>query len=198
MNINVLVSSWYSQTSRTDSQGNRSPCQPTTCPITGIQQQDKHIHIPNIYALCGIGTHDPGFRASEDSTCLKLGIDCARLLHAAVRARQTRSFFFTVFVSSIEERQPRVAVDRRCSSATRPSQLKDHSTLKSLCRGAKNRSDFVRHAPSSRAAVWYLLCEAKQRILPCAAAARNWYPTLDRSTTVTGVHRLSQGLLHPG
>jgi hypothetical protein len=31
----------------------------------------QHIHIPNIHALCGIRTHDPGFRASEDSTCLR-------------------------------------------------------------------------------------------------------------------------------
>jgi hypothetical protein len=35
-----------------------------------IQTQNKHIHTPNIHALCGIRTHDPGFRASEDSTCL--------------------------------------------------------------------------------------------------------------------------------
>jgi hypothetical protein len=36
--INVLVSSSCSSpTPRTDSQGNRSPYQPTTCPITGIQ-----------------------------------------------------------------------------------------------------------------------------------------------------------------
>jgi hypothetical protein len=27
------------------------------------QTQNKHIHIPNIHALCGIRTHDPGFRA---------------------------------------------------------------------------------------------------------------------------------------
>jgi hypothetical protein len=33
--------------------------------------QHKHIHIPNIHALCGIRTHDPGFRASEDSTRLR-------------------------------------------------------------------------------------------------------------------------------
>jgi hypothetical protein len=33
------------------------------------QTQNKHIHIPNTHALCGIRTHDPGFRASEDSTC---------------------------------------------------------------------------------------------------------------------------------
>jgi hypothetical protein len=32
--------------------------------------QNKHIHIPNIYALFEIRTHDPGFRASEDSACL--------------------------------------------------------------------------------------------------------------------------------
>jgi hypothetical protein len=30
------------------------------------------MHIPNIHALCGIRTHDSGFRASEDSTCLRL------------------------------------------------------------------------------------------------------------------------------
>jgi hypothetical protein len=35
------------------------------------QTQNKHIHTPNIHALDGIGTHDPGFRASEDSTCLR-------------------------------------------------------------------------------------------------------------------------------
>jgi hypothetical protein len=29
------------------------------------------MHTPNICALCGIRTHDPGFRASEDSTCLR-------------------------------------------------------------------------------------------------------------------------------
>jgi hypothetical protein len=36
------------------------------------QSQNKHTHKPNIHALCGIGTHDPGFRAKEDSTCLRL------------------------------------------------------------------------------------------------------------------------------
>jgi hypothetical protein len=38
---------------------------------TGQHKQNKHIHIPNINALCGIRTHDPGFRASEDSICLR-------------------------------------------------------------------------------------------------------------------------------
>jgi hypothetical protein len=59
---------------------------------------------------------------------------------------------FTVFVSSIEARQPRAVVNRRSSSDTRPSQLKEHSTLKSLCRGTKkNRSYLARQVPSSRA-----------------------------------------------
>jgi hypothetical protein len=83
---------------------------------------------------------------------------------------------FTVFVSTIETRQPRAAVDGCCSSDTRPSQLKEHSTLKSLRRGTKNRSDLARHAPSSRAATWYQLCEIKQPTLPRAPAARNRYP----------------------
>jgi hypothetical protein len=30
------------------------------------------MHIPNIHALCGIRAHYPGFRASEDSSCLIL------------------------------------------------------------------------------------------------------------------------------
>jgi hypothetical protein len=45
--------------------------------------QNKHIHIPNIHPLCGIRTPDPGFRASEDSTCLRpLGYR-DRLRHAS-------------------------------------------------------------------------------------------------------------------
>jgi hypothetical protein len=35
------------------------------------QTQNKRIHTPNIHALCWIRTHDPGFRTSEDSTCLR-------------------------------------------------------------------------------------------------------------------------------
>jgi hypothetical protein len=38
---------------------------------TGQHKQNKYIHIPNIHALCGIRTHDPGFRVSEDSSCLR-------------------------------------------------------------------------------------------------------------------------------
>jgi hypothetical protein len=36
------------------------------------QTQNKHIHIPNIHDLYGIRTHDTGFRASKDSTCIRL------------------------------------------------------------------------------------------------------------------------------
>jgi hypothetical protein len=35
------------------------------------QTQNKHIRVPNFFALCGIRTHDPGFLANEDSTCLR-------------------------------------------------------------------------------------------------------------------------------
>jgi hypothetical protein len=39
---------------------------------TGQHKHRKtHTHTPNIHALSGIRTHDPGFRASEDSTCLR-------------------------------------------------------------------------------------------------------------------------------
>jgi hypothetical protein len=114
--------------------------------------------------------------------CIFSCIDCARLPRAAVHARQSSSFVYaliTVFVSSIEAR---LLID-----ATSTPQLKEHSTLKSLCRGTKNRSDLTRHAPSSRAAIfvlplaatWDLLCEAKQGTLLRAAAARNRYPALE-------------------
>jgi hypothetical protein len=32
---------------------------------------EKRAHTPNIYVLSGIRIHDPGFRASEDSACLR-------------------------------------------------------------------------------------------------------------------------------
>jgi hypothetical protein len=35
------------------------------------QTLNKRIHTQNIRALCGLRTHNPGFRASEDSTCLR-------------------------------------------------------------------------------------------------------------------------------
>jgi hypothetical protein len=35
------------------------------------QTQNKHLHTPNIHALCSIRTHDPSFQRSEDSSCLR-------------------------------------------------------------------------------------------------------------------------------
>jgi hypothetical protein len=35
---------------------------------TQTQNKCIHTHTPNIHALCGIRTHDPGFQANEDST----------------------------------------------------------------------------------------------------------------------------------
>jgi hypothetical protein len=71
---------------------------------------------------------------------------------------------------------------------TRPFQLKEQSTLKSLCRGTKNRSDVARHAPSSRASVrsaardnMVSTCGANQQTLSRAAAVRNRYPALPES-----------------
>jgi hypothetical protein len=41
------------------------------------------------------------------------------------------------------------AVDRRCSSVPQTPQLKEHSTLKSLCRGTKGRSTLAKFARCS-------------------------------------------------
>jgi hypothetical protein len=42
------------------------------------QTQNKHIHTPNIRALCRIRTHDRSFRANEDSSCLSPLDYCGR------------------------------------------------------------------------------------------------------------------------
>jgi hypothetical protein len=42
------------------------------------QTQNKHIHTPNIHALCGIRIHDSSFRASEDNSCLRPRGHCDR------------------------------------------------------------------------------------------------------------------------
>jgi hypothetical protein len=47
-------------------------------PIQRTTQTEKNAHTPNIHALNGIRTHDPGFRASEYSTCLRLRAYCDR------------------------------------------------------------------------------------------------------------------------
>jgi hypothetical protein len=50
------------------------------------QTQNKRIHTPNIHALSGIRTHDPSFRASEDSSCLRPRDHCDRhrFLYASI------------------------------------------------------------------------------------------------------------------
>jgi hypothetical protein len=130
----------------------------------------------------------------------KPGIDCPRLPRAAVLARQTLSFVYALiilFVSSIETRQPRVAVDRfsilaqkKHPNVTRPSQLK------SFCHETKNHSDLALHARSSRAATWYRLCEAKQRTLPRAATARNRYPALEEQISADWKERCGSCSMH--
>jgi hypothetical protein len=92
---------------------------------------------------------------------LKPGIDCARLPRAAVRARQTLSFVYaliTVFVSSIEARQPRAAVDRRHKnvSTERAQHTENRSDLArqrqvrvrqcSFCRARQHGIDFTRQS----------------------------------------------------
>jgi hypothetical protein len=41
---------------------------------TTTQTQNKRINTPSIHALCGIRTHDPSFRASEESSCLEVEV----------------------------------------------------------------------------------------------------------------------------
>jgi hypothetical protein len=64
------------------------------------QAQNEHIHTPNIHALCGIRTHDPGFRESEDSTWLiPLGYRDRLLLitlHNLDRKMQRRSLMWRI------------------------------------------------------------------------------------------------------
>jgi hypothetical protein len=42
------------------------------------QTQNKHIRTPNIHALCGIRTHNPSVRVSEDSIGLRPRGYCVR------------------------------------------------------------------------------------------------------------------------
>jgi hypothetical protein len=62
------------------------------------QTQNKHIHTQNIHALCGIRNHDPSFRASEDSACLRpLGycdqLLCIYILHISRKFLNYKSTF---------------------------------------------------------------------------------------------------------
>jgi hypothetical protein len=45
----------------------------------GQHKQNKRIHTPNIHSLCGIRTHDPSGRASEDSSYPRPRSYCDRL-----------------------------------------------------------------------------------------------------------------------
>jgi hypothetical protein len=54
---------------------------------TGQYKHRKNAYT-NIHTLSWIRNHDPSVRASENSSCLKPGIDCAR---------QTRSFVYAFF-----------------------------------------------------------------------------------------------------
>jgi hypothetical protein len=64
------------------------------------QTQNKHIHTPNIHALCGIRNYDPSFQDSEDSLCLRPLGCCERRTRELIRynlyesnARQKRFVF---------------------------------------------------------------------------------------------------------
>jgi hypothetical protein len=62
--------SWSFTYGRTPWTGDQLVARPL--PTHGTTQtQKKHIHTPNIHALCLIRTHDHGFRVSENSSCLR-------------------------------------------------------------------------------------------------------------------------------
>jgi hypothetical protein len=78
------------------------------------QTQNKHIHIPNIHALCGIRTHDPGFPESEDSACIRpLGHrdrqNCIKVIKSGDEC------IFTVILQIILARDLRGQVARSCN-----------------------------------------------------------------------------------
>jgi hypothetical protein len=55
------------------------------------QTQNKHIHAPNIHALCGIRTHDLSFRASETVHALR----CPSTYESGSASRILSTFFLT-------------------------------------------------------------------------------------------------------
>jgi hypothetical protein len=66
----LTVSGFFFLDNFTDGRTSWTSDQPVAMPLPKhrtTQTQNKHIHISNINALCGIQTHDPGFRASEDN-----------------------------------------------------------------------------------------------------------------------------------
>jgi hypothetical protein len=60
------------------------------------QTQNKHIHTQNIHALCGIRIHDPGFRASEDNSCLRPRVYCDRLRITLARSNAPNRVIFII------------------------------------------------------------------------------------------------------
>jgi hypothetical protein len=62
-----------------------------------IQTQNKHIHTPNIHALSGIRNHDPGVRASENSSSLRLRGHCDRQIFSLYR--ENSCSFWLIFGS---------------------------------------------------------------------------------------------------
>jgi hypothetical protein len=62
-------------------------------PVYKHRKTRAHTQTPNKHALSGIRTHDPGFRASEDSACLKPRAIDTRLRPVGYRERQTHINF---------------------------------------------------------------------------------------------------------
>jgi hypothetical protein len=76
------------------------------------QTQNKHIHIPNIHALCGIRTHDPGFQASEDSACLRQHDYRDRQIHYRVQKIKKTEEFWSRNYSITTYTRPRPELSR--------------------------------------------------------------------------------------
>jgi hypothetical protein len=66
------------------------------------QTQIKHIHTPNIHALRGIRTHDPSFRASEDSSWLRPLGYCDR--HSPIKRPETGRSRRQDFIHAVRSR----------------------------------------------------------------------------------------------
>jgi hypothetical protein len=87
----------------TDDRTPRTSDQPVARPLPIhriTQTQNKYKHKTNIYALCGIRTHDPSFRASEDSSCLRPLDYCDRRLSSTFMQKLIKissGFRFIIF-----------------------------------------------------------------------------------------------------
>jgi hypothetical protein len=80
MKLSVLLQFTRSQTvGRTPWTGDQLVARPL--PVRKHRKTHTHTQTPNFRALSWIRTHDPGFRASEDSACLRLLGYCDRPSH---------------------------------------------------------------------------------------------------------------------